>query len=58
MRMRSIVGKVVLTIGALSLSIAVPVQDQPIIFAMLTKGKEYQRLVNTFNTFKKMQKKI
>ena len=47
MRMRSIVGKVVLTIGALSLSIAVPVQDQPIIFAMLTKGEEYQRLVNT-----------
>ena len=47
MRMRSIVGKIVLTIGALSLSIAVPVQDQPITFAMLTKGEEYQRLVNT-----------
>ena len=47
MRMRSNIGKVVLTIGAMSLSIIVPVQDQPIIFQMLTKGEEYQRLVET-----------
>jgi hypothetical protein len=47
MRMRSNFGKVVLTIGAMSLSIAVPIQDQPIIFQMLTKGEEYQRLVDT-----------
>ena len=51
MRMRSIIGIVVLTIGAMSLSIVVPLQDQPFMFQMLTKGEEYKRLVH-INSFK------
>ena len=50
MRMRSIIGIVVLTIGAMSLSIVVPLQDQPFMFQMLTKGEEYKRLVH-INSF-------
>ena len=51
MRKRSIIGIVILTIGAMSLSIVVPLQDQPFMFQMLTKGEEYKRLVH-INSFK------